>query len=132
LAPYRHEHQRRDADGRGGVDEQEFMASHRAGLGAFRAFPDQARAFIERAVGGFFDVLDLDGDGCLQLGDLEAYALAYAKPTAGIAANLLRMLDGLNLPPEQPRDVFLTLVAQYWFDASPDAPGRWLFHLDPS
>ena len=42
------------------------------------------------------------------------------------------MLDGLNLPPEQPRDVFLTLVAQYWFDVSPDAPGRWLFHLDPS
>ena len=42
-----------------------------------------------------------------------------------------------DLPPEQPRDqlprdVFLTLVAQYWFDASPDAPGRWLFHLDPS
>ena len=137
MATYRHEQQRRDADGSGGVDEQEFVASHRPVLGAFRAFPDQARAFIERAAGGFFDVLDVDGDGCLQLGDLEAYALAYAKPTAGIAANLLRMLDGLNLPPEQPRDqlprdVFLTLVAQYWFDVSPDAPGRWLFHLDPS
>ena len=83
-------------------------------------------------------LLDLDAvHRRLQLADLEAYALAYAKPTAGIAANLRRMLDGLNLPLEQPRDqlprdVFLTLVAQYWFDPSPDAPGRWLFHLDPT
>lgn len=137
MDTYRHEQQRRDADGSGGVDEQEFVASHGRVLDAFQRVPDQARIFIERAAGGFFDVLDLDGDGCLQLADLEAYALAYAKPTAGIAANLRRMLDGLNLPVEQPRDqlpreVFLTLVSQYWFDPSPDAPGRWLFHLDPA
>lgn len=137
MATYRHEQQRRDADGSGAVDEQEFVASHGPVLAAFRRLPEQARAFIERAAGGFFDVLDLDGDGCLQLADLEAYAIAYAKPTGGIAANLRRMLDGLNLPPEQPRDqlprqVFLTLVAQYWFDPSPEAPGRWLFHLDPA
>lgn len=106
-------------------------------LAAFQRLPEQAKAFIERAAGGFFDVLDLDGDGYLQLADLEAYATAYAKPTAGIATNLRRMLDGLNLPPEQPRDqlsrdVFLTLVTQYWFDPSPEVPGRWLFHLDPT
>lgn len=137
MATYRHEQQRRDADGNGAVDEHEFVASHGPVLAAFQRTPDQARAFIERAAGGFFDVLDLDGDGCLQLADLEAYATAYAKPTAGIAANLRRMLDGLNLPVQLPRDqlprkVFLTLVAQYWFDPSPEAPGRWLFHLDPA
>ncbi len=135
MATYRHEQRRRDADGSGGVDEQEFVASHAPVLAAFQRSPDQARSFMERAAGGFFDVLDLDRDGCLQLADLEAYATAYAKPTAGIAANLRRMLDGLQLPPEQPRDqlpreVFLTLVAQYWFDPSPDVPGRWLFHLE--
>jgi hypothetical protein len=58
MATYRHEQQRRDADGSGGVDEQEFVASHGPVLAAFRYFPGQARAFIERAAGGFFDVLD--------------------------------------------------------------------------
>lgn len=135
MATYRHEQERRDTDGSGAVDEQEFVTSHEPVLAAFQRAPDQARAFIERAAGGFFDVLDLDGDGCLQLADLEAYAAAYAKPTVGIAANLQRMLDGLQLPVEQPRDqlpreLFLTLVTQYWFDPSPDVPGRWLFHLD--
>lgn len=137
MATYRHEQQRRDADGDGAVDEEEFVASHGRVLAAFQRFPDQARAFIDQAAGGFFDVLDLDADGYLQLEDLEAYAMAYAKPSAGIAANLKRMLDGLKLPAEQPRDqlprdAFLTLVAQYWFDPSPDAPGRWLFHFDLS
>ena len=135
IATYRHEQERRDTDGSGAVDEQEFVVSHGPVLAAFHREPIQARAFIERAAGGFFDVLDLDGDGCLQLADLEAYASVYAKPTAGIAANLRRMLDGLQLPADQPRDqlpreVFLTLVTQYWFDPSPEAPGRWLFHLD--
>lgn len=137
METYRHEQQRRDADCSGAVDEKEFVASHGPVLAAFQRLPVQAKAFIERAAGGFFDVLDLDGDGCLLLADLEAYAAAYAKPTTGIASNLRRMLDGLELPPEQPRDqlpreVFLTLVTQYWFDPSPHAPGHWLFHLDPA
>ena len=98
--------------------------------------PETAFALIERAAGGFFDVLDVDQDGCLVLADLQAYAAAYAKPTAGIAANLTRLLDGLGLPAEQPRDRlsrenFLILVNQYWFDPSPDSPGRGLFDLEP-
>lgn len=109
METYRHEQERRDTDRSSAVDEQEFVASHGPVLAAFQRQPEQARAFIARAAGGFFDVLDLDGDGCLQLADLEAYAAAYAKPSAGIAANLRRMLDGLELPPEQPREVFLTL-----------------------
>lgn len=133
---YSHEQERRDADRSGSVDEEEFVASHGPVFAAFQRFPDRARTFIERAAGGLFDVLDLDADGCLHLEDLEAYASAYGKPTAGIATNLARMLDGLNLPAEQPRDqlprkLFLILVTQYWFDPSPQAPGRWLFHLDP-
>ena len=60
-----------------------------------------------------------------------AYAAAYRKPTAGIRANLARMLAAFELPPDRlPREVFLTLVQQYWFDPSPDVAGRWLFTLD--
>lgn len=103
------------ADRSGSVDEEEFVASHGPVFSAFQRFPDRARTFIERAAGGLFDVLDLDADGCLHLEDLEAYASAYGKPTAGIATNLARMLDGLNLSAEQPRDqlprkVFLILL----------------------
>ena len=136
MATYRHEQERRDSDGSGAVDEAEFVASHAGMLRTQQRFPDQARAFIEQAAGGFFDVLDVDQDGCLVLADLQAYAAAYAKPTAGIAANLTRLLDGLGLPAEQPRDRlsrenFLILVTQYWFDPSPDSPGRGLFDLEP-
>ena len=67
-------------------------------------------------------------DGQLDLDDLAAFAAAYGHPTAGIAANLERMLAALGLPPGRlPRQAFLTLVEQYWFDPSPEAPGRCLF-----
>jgi len=132
LDTYTHENQRRDLDRSGEVDEQEFVQSHASVIEAFGRMPEQARAFIARAAGGFFDVLDLNGDGELELADLEAYARAYGKPTAGIRTNLARLLAAFDLPPDRlPKAVFLALVAQYWFDPSPDAPGRWLFCLDP-
>ncbi len=38
------------------------------------------------------------------------------------------MLAALGLPHGRlPRQAFLTLVEQYWFDPSPEAPGRHLF-----
>jgi Ca2+-binding EF-hand superfamily protein len=133
MATYRHEGERRDLDGNGAVDEEEFVASHSAVIAAFGRLPEQARAFIAKSAGGFFDCLDLDRDGVLDLADLQAYAAAYGKPTAGIQANLARMLAAFDLPPDRlPRAVFLELVTQYWFDPSADAPGRWLFDLDPS
>ena len=74
---------------------------------------------------------DLDGAGALELADLEAFARAYGKPTGGIRANLARMLAAFDLPPDRlPRAVFLTLVTQYWFDPSPEVPGRWLFAFE--
>jgi len=85
LDTYTHENQRRDLDRSGEVDEQEFVQSHASVIEAFGRMPEQARAFIARAAGGFFDVLDLNGDGELELADLEAYARAYGKPTAGFA-----------------------------------------------
>jgi hypothetical protein len=128
LSTYAHEQQRRDRDGDGCVNLEEFLASHEAVLAAYRANPEQSRAFIERAAGGFFDVLDLDGDGALEIADLEAFAAAYGHSGEGIAANLNIMLAELGLPPERlPRQAFLTLVEQYWFDASPTTPGRRLF-----
>lgn len=131
IATYAHETERRDLNHNGEVDEQEFVASHAPVLEAFAQQRPQAELFIERAAGGFFDCLDLDGDGVLELADLEAFASAYAKPTAGIRANLARMLAAFALPPDRlPRAVFLTLVTQYWFDPSPQAPGRWLFAFE--
>jgi hypothetical protein len=131
LSTYQHETERRDLDHSGDVDEQEFIHSHEPVIAAFAAMRQQAEVFIDRSAGGFFDCLDLDGDGVLELADVEAYAVAYGRPTAGIRANLARMLAAFSLPPDRlPRAVFLTLVAQYWFDPSPDAPGRWLFCLD--
>lgn len=131
LATYSHEMERRDLNHNGVVDEREFVVSHAPVVQAFARMRPQAEAFIARAAGGFFDCLDLDRDGVLEVADLEAYAAAYRKPTAGIRANLARMLAAFALPPDRlPRDVFLTLVQQYWFDPSPDVPGRWLFTLD--
>jgi len=131
IAVYQHETERRDLNNNGVVEEQEFVDSHATVVSAFAARRPQAEAFITQAAGGFFDCLDLDQDGVLQLEDLQAYATAYGKPTAGIAANLARMLAYFELPPDRlPRAVFLTLVMQYWFDSSPDVPGGWLFSLD--
>jgi Ca2+-binding EF-hand superfamily protein len=128
LDTYRHENERRDQNHDGTVDQEEFVASHGRVFAAFQADPQAAREFMARSAGGFFDVLDLDGDGQLDLDDLAAFAAAYGHTTAGIAANLDRMLAGLGLPPGRlPREAFLTLVEQYWFDPSPQAPGRHLF-----
>ncbi|MFY8148913.1 MAG: EF-hand domain-containing protein [Prochlorococcaceae cyanobacterium] len=128
LDTYRHENERRDLDHDGQVDRQEFVASHGRVFQAFRRDPEAARRFMAQAAGGFFDVLDLDGDGLLRLDDLAAFAAAYGHSTDGIAANLNAMLAALQLPPGQlPRPAFLTLVEQYWFDPSPEAPGRLLF-----
>jgi Ca2+-binding EF-hand superfamily protein len=128
---YTLETERRDLNHNGVVDEQEFVASHAPAVSAFTRLRDQAEVFIAKSAGGFFDCLDLDGDGVLDVADLEAYASAYGKPTAGIRANLARMLAAFGLPPDRlPKQVFLTLVSQYWFDPSPDVPGRWLFDLD--
>jgi hypothetical protein len=130
LSTYSHEVERRDLDGNGAVNEEEFVASHASVIEAFGRLPQQARAFIAKSAGGFFDCLDLDGDGCLELADLEAYASAFGKPTAGIQANLARMLAAFDLPPDRlPKAVFLELVVQYWFDPSGEAPGRWLFDI---
>jgi len=130
LTTYRHEVERRDLDGNGVVNEEEFVASHAPVIGAFARLPLQAGVFIAKSAGGFFDCLDLDRDGCLDLADLEAYASAFGQPTGGIQANLARMLAAFDLPPDRlPKAVFLELVAQYWFDPSGEAPGRWLFDL---
>jgi Ca2+-binding EF-hand superfamily protein len=131
MATYAHETERRDQDHNGRIDEQEFVDSHEPVLRAFEQTRDQAETFISRAAGGLFDCLDLNQDGILELEDLEAYAIAYGKSIAGIQANLKRMLEAFGLPPDRlPRTVFLTLVTQYWFDPSPDVPGRWLFSFD--
>lgn len=131
LGYSRHEMERRDLDRDGSVDAQEFVDSHAPMLSAYAELPEQAIAFCDRAAGAFFDALDLDRDGVLNLEDLQAYARACRKPVAGIQENLARMLAAFALPPDRlTRDVFLTLVRQFWFDPSPDVPGRWLFCLD--
>lgn len=128
IHTYAHENQRRDGAGTGKVEIGAFVASHGRVLEAYRAQPQEAQAFIERAAGGFFDVLDLDRDGILTVADLQAFAAAYGHPTEEVAANLARMLGELELPPDRlPRGVFLELVGQFWFDPSPTVPGRLLF-----
>ncbi len=128
LSTYEHENRRRDQDRNGTVELDEFVHSHQSVVAAYEANRDAARAFIARAAGGFFDVLDLDRDGALELADLEAFAAAYGHPVEGIAANLDQILRELELPAGRlPRQAFLTLVEQYWFDPSPTTPGRLLF-----
>ncbi len=128
LDTYSHENRRRDRDGSGSVDLEEFVASHARVIAAFQAQPEESRRFIAVAAGGFFDLLDLDGDGVLLPADLEAFAAAYDHPPEGITANLNTMLADLHLPPGRlPRQAFLLLVEQFWFDPSPTTPGRRLF-----
>lgn len=131
IATYQRENERRDLDHNGVVDEQEFVLSHAGVIEAFTNNRAAAEAFLAKAAGGFFDCLDLNGDGVLELDDIEAYARAYGQPTSGVRSNLARMLAAFDLPPDRlPRAIFLTLVAQYWFDPSPTVPGRWLFDLN--
>ncbi len=131
IATYKHEQKCRDLYSRVTVDEASFVQSHAEVIEAFAVRPEDSKKFIERAAGGFFDCLDLNRDGILELDDIEAYAKAYGKATRGVQANLARMLKAFELPPDRlPREIFLTLVTQYWFDPSPSAPGRWLFDFD--
>jgi hypothetical protein len=128
IHTYAHENQRRDVSGTGKVPVESFVASHEKVFEAFQAKPEEAQDFIHRSAGGFFDVLDLDGDGVLGVDDLQALAAAYGHPIEDVASNLARMLAEMQLPPDRlPRAVFLELVAQFWFDPSPTAPGRLLF-----
>lgn len=128
ISTYAHENHRRDVECTGQVGVEAFVASHGRVNEAFQAQPQEAQAFIATAAGGFFDILDLDGDGVLTLEDVQAFASAYGHGTAGVAANLARMLGEWQLPPDRlPRAVFLELVEQFWFDPSPTVPGRLLF-----
>lgn len=128
IQTYAHEMQRRDVNGTGKVEEEAFVASHERVNEAYQSQPEAARTFINRAAGGFFDVLDLDGDGVLSVADLQAFASAYGHPTEGVASNLGQMLAECSLPPDRlPRAVFLELVEQFWFDPSSTVPGRLLF-----
>lgn len=100
LDTYAHENSRRDSDSNGSVELQEFVDSHGRVFVAFLASPGPARAFVNRAAGGFFDLLDLDldGDSALVLADLQAFAAVYDHPVDGIADNLDAMLAELGLP----------------------------------
>ena len=89
INSYAHENQRRDVAGTGQVQVEAFVASHERVMEAFRAQPEEARRFIERAAGGFFDVLDLDGDGVLGVADLQAFAAAYDHPSLTAPGRLL-------------------------------------------
>ena len=128
LDTYGRENSRRDANQDGSVNLEEFLSSHGRVIAAYATNRIGALGFIKAAAGGFFDVLDLDGDGDLTADDLRSFAAAYGHGDAGIAANLNEMLTELKLPPDRlPRHAFLLLVEQYWFDPSEQAPGRRLF-----
>ena len=78
IAPYQHETDSGDLNHDAMVDEQDFVQSHTPIISAFNILRDQAEAFVALAADGFFDCLDLNRDGVLELADLEPYASSYS------------------------------------------------------
>ncbi len=78
IATYQHETDRRDLNHDAMVDELELVQSHTPIISAFNILRDQAEGFVALAAGGFFDCLDLNRDGVLELADLEPYASSYS------------------------------------------------------
>lgn len=133
---YKGENARRDLNWDGKVTPDEFLAGHQKLAQLMTAFPAQGVAFIAQAAGGFFDVLDLDGDGYLSLTDAQDYADAYCKGGDWVGANFTRLLasdvtNDLTSPPLPAQGMskaqFLELVRQFWFEPDENLPGSCLF-----
>jgi hypothetical protein len=90
IGTYQHELSRRDLNQNGVIDEQEFVQSHSAVITAFASMRPQAERFIERAAGGFFDCLDLNRDGVLELADLELRLYHPMEADRDLAVRLVR------------------------------------------
>lgn len=132
---YSWENTRRDLNKDGKVTPDEFLEGHQKLAKQMAASPRQGIEFIAKAAGGFFDILDLDGDGYLSLSDVQDYANAYGKGGDWVEANF-RALIASNLPENTPEEViqrgmpkaqFLELVRQFWFEPDDSLPGSRLF-----
>ncbi|MDG2991790.1 EF-hand domain-containing protein [Candidatus Synechococcus calcipolaris G9] len=132
---YSWENSRRDINRDGKVTPDEFLEGHQKLAKQMTASPTQGIEFIAKAAGGFFDVLDLDGDGYLSLEDVQDYANAYEKGGDWVAANF-RSLIAEGLPENASDEMidrgmsksqFLELVRQFWFEPDESLPGSRLF-----
>lgn len=137
---YDWENSRRDLNRDGKVTPEEFLEGHRRLAKLMAAFPAEGVAFIAKSAGGFFDILDLDGDGYLVLADVQAYADAYCKGGDWVATNFTHLLaSGVAAgaaTPEAPAEgmskaQFLELVRQFWFEPEDNLPGSQLFGPSP-
>jgi Ca2+-binding EF-hand superfamily protein len=90
---YQWENSRRDRNHDGKVTMEEFVPGHEHIVEQMAANPDAGLDFIAKAAGGFFDVLDLDGDGYLSLMDVQAYAHAYGKEGEWVAENFNQLIN---------------------------------------
>ncbi|WP_239651668.1 EF-hand domain-containing protein [Neosynechococcus sphagnicola] len=128
---YNWENTRRDLDHDGKVTPNEFIQGHEQLAKQMAAHPSEGIAFIAKAAGGFFDILDLDGDGYLSLADVQDYADAYCKGGDWVAANFTQLLDSAAAGDASTlgmsKALFLELVRQFWFESDQTLPGSHLF-----
>ncbi|AFY61030.1 EF-hand domain-containing protein [Synechococcus sp. PCC 6312] len=125
---YAWENSRRDLNHDGKVTLDEFVQGHAAVVQLMTSHPQAGVAFIERAAGGFFDILDTDGDGYLTEVDVQDYAEAYEKGGAWVVTNFQQLLaNSKTADLGMSKAEFLELVRQYWFEPDDSLPGASLF-----
>lgn len=131
---YARENSRRDLNHDGQVTATEFLEGHERLAQRMAAHPAEGIAFIEQSAGGFFDVLDLDGDGYLSLADVQDYANAYGKGGDWVRTNFIQLL-AVGMPGDRAeastagmsKALFLELVRHFWFESDQSLPGSHLF-----
>ncbi len=125
---YAWENSRRDLNHDGHVTPEEFVESHAGVVQMMVTNPEAGLAFIAKAAGGFFDILDTDGDGFLSVTDVEDYAAAYGKSGAWVATNFQQLIASSTTAAQgMAKAEFLELVRQYWFDPDDTQAGAKLF-----
>lgn len=125
---YTWENSRRDLNHDGHVTLEEFVTSHAGVVQMMASHPEESIAFIARAAGGFFDILDTDNDGFLTVTDVQDYAEAYGKGGAWVSENFQQLIAGTETASQgMAKAQFLELVRQYWFEPDNTWPGAYLF-----
>lgn len=105
-----------------------FVQGHTAVVALMSSHPQAGIAFTEQTTGGFFDILDSDGDGYLTALDVQNDAEACGKGAPWVVTNFQHLLGnsetaGLGMSKAE----FLELVRQYWFEPDDSLPGAYLF-----
>ncbi|KZR66120.1 hypothetical protein PMIT1303_01088 [Prochlorococcus sp. MIT 1303] len=121
------ENARRDLAGKGFVDLVVFLHSHEYINQMAHERPEESKAFVDKAAGDFFRLLDKDHDGWLELDDIKIYASGHHHDGPWITSNFKTICHRLGRDELRiSRAEFLMLIWQYWFNPDDSCLGAHL------